>query len=166
MRLLEEHAHLSHDVQLRIETFYTNARVLMDAVVILVDELKRPCAVTIGGHTNLEKLLPRVVALGCLEQPPERLVDLIGELTRRIKNFRDDHVSHIHEARNLKGMTFNSLDAQSARISVFDAFPTDAAMIESELPSELWPLIEEYLDLWIDYLVRSLDGPEQPPFER
>ena len=155
---LQAHAHLSHEVHLRIETFYVNARVLMDALVVLVDELKRPCAVMIGGHSNLKRRLPDVAAEGCLSEPPPQLCALIDQVTMRIKDFRDDHVSHVREARYMKGTRFNTQDSLSARIGIFTAFPHSEGTFESELPSELWPLIEQYVDTWIEYLVVSLDA--------
>jgi hypothetical protein len=81
-------------LHLRIETFYFFAQRLLDHLVFAADMLRGPAAITIGRHRTLKKNLGALVTSGTAPQPSAAFWPLVEDVTRRIKNFRDDYVAH------------------------------------------------------------------------
>lgn len=146
-------AELAAKLHLRIETFYVFAQVALDALVALVDTLRGPAAVTLGRHRTVAANLDLAAEAGELPVMSEELRELIAEVTARIKDYRDDFVVHVREARQLKATGF-ALDSDEAFIAVGIVVPREGEElnVRSESPPELLALLHRYLGAWVAYL--------------
>src|SRR5262249_18619394 len=84
-------------LHLRIETFYLFAQRLLDHLVFAADVILGPMETTLGRHRTLRKNLQALVEARGVAEPPAEFWETLNEVTKRIKDFRDDNVAHTHD---------------------------------------------------------------------
>jgi hypothetical protein len=146
---------------LRVETFYLFAKILLDQLAAFVPYYLGPGrGVKLSKHSQLKAALPVLAEQKSLSIP-DSLAARIDELTRRISDYRDWHITHGHSPRRFRGMVID-LATGEATVSTHRLYPRDAAETgqDSETPTTLLPLIENYMIDLFAFIARNSDKAE------
>jgi hypothetical protein len=146
--------HASVVLNLRVETFYLFARILLDQVARAVrGAFGRPGrGITLSGHTELTKNLAAYAADKGLAPLPGSLSRMIEQVSSDIVDIRDHYVAHDAKSGRVKGTTFNRAAGEATML--VGSLPVSAAEpgFTVMAPPDLMRTIDAYLEAIIEYI--------------
>jgi hypothetical protein len=147
---------------LRMETFVSQARILMDRIARLLHFAFRPAKVEIGSHSGVAKHLPALAATHRVPLP-DTLVPRAARLSVTVKKLRDKHLFHPSGQHGHKLRTVPIVDPKTgaAKLKIKWAAPPDEEPVEPEYSNELQAMRADVLD-YLGEVLTLIESNELP----
>jgi hypothetical protein len=149
--LEEERGRLAHVVFLRIDTLYFVGHRLLDGIVAAADTVLTPIRglprgqKNLGRHRKVKARLEERMKAGSAPPASDALFSLIDEVTKRVKDYRDDYVVHAAPPTFPERRPRVRIGQERHEL-ITEGDP------RSEVADGVTNLLIRYVNAWLDYL--------------